>query len=103
MKGEAMASAPANLTTLKDRYRGRIVVGLTGNDAAGYAAAMEEMLDEWNPVGYRSSEVEYVIGPPSRMRDGDMIYHFDDGFGGQGWVLVIENERVVKVDPLRVR
>lgn len=102
-KGQAMSSIPQELVSLKQRYAGRIVPGNTGEAAIGYGAAMEELLAEWRPEGASRDDMEFLLGPPTRTRNGDLIYHFDTGFGGRGWIFRMDDDRVVNVDDLPVR
>lgn len=81
----------------KQKYEGKIVTGNTDKDFAQYAAAMEQLLAEWSPVGHTAGEVEFVIGPSSKPGRDGLIYHFENGRVGVEWGLRLRDGRVAEV------
>jgi len=46
-----------------------------------YAAAMGQLLAEWDLVGHTAEDVEFAIGSPSELKRDRLVHRFEDGLG----------------------
>ncbi len=102
-KPRPSASLPPALQALvpfRDKYAGKIVTGNTGRHYEQYAAAMEQLLAEWNPIGHTTEEVQFVIGSPSEIRKDQLDYCFEDGFAGRGWRFKLKDGKVIEIQDI---
>ena len=63
---------------------------------------MEELLAEWDPVGHTVEEVRFVIGASGEVRKDGLVYHFDHGFGGMGWLFKLKDGVVVGIEKVGI-
>jgi len=101
-KGEIMSPILQNLEPIREKYQGKIITGNTDKDYPRYAAAMEELLNEWNPIGHTAEEVEFIIGAPPEIIKGDLMYRFEDGFSGVAWLFKLKEGKVIEVQQLSI-
>ncbi|MFC1739583.1 hypothetical protein ACFL1G_11145 [Planctomycetota bacterium] len=101
-EGEIISPLMQNIEPIKKKYEGKIITGNTDKNYPRYAAAMEELLSEWSPVGHTSEEVQFVIGRPSDIRGDELIYGFEDGYSGRGWRLKLQEGKVVNIETISI-
>ena len=101
-KVESMSLSLQKLEPIRKKYEGKIIPGNTDKDYPRYAAAMEKLLDEWNPVGHTAEEVQFVIGAPSEIRKDELIYGFEGGYSGRGWRMKLREGKVIEVQQLSI-
>jgi len=94
----ASSQALSESWEIKRKYDGRIITGNTGNDCVQYAAMMQQLLEEWDPVGHTAEEVEFVIGRPYRPASDRLVYRFDSGYNGVEWSLWLKDGKIVKIE-----
>lgn len=64
----------------------------------GMAAQFGYLMDRWKPIGRSIFEVREVMGVPSEEKPGSVAYHFDTGYGGMTWTLIISDNVVTGVE-----
>ena len=52
------------------------------------------LVERWKPIGRSILEVREVMGQPSSEEPGRVIYHFDTGWSGISWVLLLTDDIV---------
>ena len=71
-----------SVAELKKAYAGRIKPGIDNENWVRHLAAMEELLDEWCPIGKRFSDLAEIIGDAGEENGRDRGYRFENGFFG---------------------
>jgi hypothetical protein len=101
-KVESISASLQILEPIRKKYEGKIIPGNTDKDYPRYASAMEELLNEWNPIGHTAEEVEFIIGAPPEIIKGDLMYRFEDGFSGVAWLFKLKDGNVIEVQQLSI-
>jgi hypothetical protein len=83
---------------LRAAYAGLIRTGDTGYAYPEYVSQMENLLNEWDPVGASVEDLVFLLGVPSERREDRLLYVFEGGFSGVVWVFHLENDRITSVE-----
>lgn len=70
-----------SVAELKKAYAGRMEPRFGENWMKSFSA-MEELLDEWCPIGKRITDLAEIVGSPGEEAGRDRIYGFEGGFFG---------------------
>jgi hypothetical protein len=84
-------------TKYGERIRGRPQNGVIRTDVPQRLTAMQELLDEWLPLGKPIDDLAAIIGASGEVIGGDRIYTFDSGLGGCEFRFVVTNGSIVNV------
>ena len=95
-----MSQLRKGLEFIRTKYEGKIVVGNTGQNYLKYAAALKQLLTEWNPVGCTAEEVQFVIGAASETNNTELIYSFENGYSLIAWRFKLKNGKIVELQKL---
>ena len=96
--GSASFTPSREVVRLRAAYAGLIETGDTGSAYAEYVSQMENLLNEWDPVGASVEELVFLLGVPSELHEDRIVYIFDGGFSGVLWVFHVENDRITSVE-----
>ena len=86
------------IVRLRANYADLIQTGNTESAYPEYVGQMENLLEEWNPVGASVVDVVFVLGRPYERHEDRIVYVFEGGFSGVLWVFQLQDGRVTAVE-----
>ncbi len=94
-----MTSTPSQeIVRLRANYADLIQTGNTESAYPEYVGQMENLLEEWNPVGASVVDVVFVLRRPSERHEDRIVYVFEGGFSGVLWVFQLKDGSVTAVE-----
>ncbi len=94
----ATSTPSPEIVQLRANYADLIQTGNTESAYPEYVRQMENLLEEWNPVGASVEDVVFLVGRPSERHEDRIVYVFEGGFSGVLWVFQLKDGSVTAVE-----
>ncbi len=95
----SVTSTPSpEIARLRADYSDLIQTGNTESAYPEYVRQMENLLEEWNPVGASVEDVVFLLGRPSERHEDRIVYVFEGGFSGVLWVFQLKHGSVTAAE-----
>lgn len=88
---------------IEEIYGGMISAHVEGRVMPEHIARMNSLMAQWNPIRNSKAELKSIIGDPTEIDDGKLIYRFDTGRAGSTWIFHMRDTTVVGVDHKPIR
>ena len=95
LKAEQRTLSKADMEEIKNRYRGKIYVGIVGQQATESIGLLDSLFEEWFPYGKSIAELEALTGLDLNEDKGKVLIRIDSGYGGYEYELGVQ-EGIIK-------